>query len=316
MSRHLKWAVPTAYLVVFVLVTAVSHAMRAPTPSAPAADTGSTLRPSSAPALLHPATPSSTRPAARRVHLVRHGSVVLPDRRVTPGAISARVKPANIQRTICRAGYSASIRPSESYTTALKVKQLRAGYNDRGDLDTSDYEEDHLISLELGGSPTSAKNLWPEPYRPARGGADVKDKIEDKLHSLVCDGIMPLRAAQHAIASNWYAAYQKYILRPEHRAAVAARRARLAAQRQAAAARRRAAAARQRAAAERRAERAAQRRAQQRYTPPPTSCTTTSSGSCIQGGEFCPQADYGQSGTDANGRTYVCTGDTEHPHWE
>ena len=27
----------------------------------------------------------------------------------------------------------------------------------------SDYEEDHLIPLELGGSPTSPLNLWPEP---------------------------------------------------------------------------------------------------------------------------------------------------------
>jgi predicted secreted protein len=45
-------------------------------------------------------------------------------------------------------------------------------------------------------------------------------------------------------------------------------------------------------------------------------CTTTSSGSCIQGGEFCPQADYGQSGWDANGTRYVCEGDTTHPHWE
>ena len=45
-------------------------------------------------------------------------------------------------------------------------------------------------------------------------------------------------------------------------------------------------------------------------------CTRTSSGSCIQGGEFCPQADYGSSGWDASGRRYVCTGDHTHPHWE
>lgn len=316
MNRHLKWAVPTAYILVFLLVTMVSHAMRGPRSAVPAAQTGTSPLSSSVSVRHHSATTRRVRPTADKGHLVRHGSVILPDHRVTPGAVNARVTHANIQRTICRAGYSASIRPSESYTTALKIKQLRAGYNYRGDVDTGDYEEDHLISLELGGSPTSAKNLWPEPYRPARGGADAKDKIEDKLHSLVCDGTMPLRAAQHAIANNWYAAYQKYILRPEHRAAVAARRARRAAQRAAATARRRAAAARQRAAAERRAERAAQRRAQRQYTPPPTSCTTTSTGSCIQGGEFCPQADYGQTGTDADGRTYTCTGDTEHPHWE
>jgi hypothetical protein len=52
---------------------------------------------------------------------------------------------------------------------------------------------------------------------------------------------------------------------------------------------------------------------------PPTrhhTCTTTSSGSCIQGGEFCPQADYGLAGYDADGRRYICTGDNTHPHWE
>lgn len=46
------------------------------------------------------------------------------------------------------------------------------------------------------------------------------------------------------------------------------------------------------------------------------SCTTTSSGKCIKGGEFCPQAKYGQIGYDGSGRSYVCTGDRTHPHWE
>jgi hypothetical protein len=74
-------------------------------------------------------------------------------------------------------------------------------------------------------------------------------------------------------------------------------------------------------AAERRAaeRRAAKRRAaasRSAAAPPPVQCTTTSSGSCIQGGEFCPQSSYGQQGTDANGRVYTCTGDTVHPHWE
>lgn len=52
--------------------------------------------------------------------------------------------------------------------------------------------------------------------------------------------------------------------------------------------------------------------------PPPQqpACTTTSTGNCIQGGEFCPQADYGTTGYDANGTAYTCTGDQTHPHWE
>jgi len=44
-------------------------------------------------------------------------------------------------------------------------------------------------------------------------------------------------------------------------------------------------------------------------------CTHTSSGSCIRGGEFCPQSKYRQSGWDARGRRYVCKGDHTHPHW-
>jgi hypothetical protein len=45
-------------------------------------------------------------------------------------------------------------------------------------------------------------------------------------------------------------------------------------------------------------------------------CTHTSSGSCIRGGEFCPQASYGMTGWDAENRHYVCQGDHTHPHWE
>lgn len=45
-------------------------------------------------------------------------------------------------------------------------------------------------------------------------------------------------------------------------------------------------------------------------------CTRTSTGSCIQGGEFCQQAMYGQVGYDGSGRSWRCTGDHTHPHWE
>ena len=38
----------------------------------------------------------------------------------------------------------------------------------------SDYQEDHLISLELGGNPTDPRNLWPEPY--PRAVADGSDR--------------------------------------------------------------------------------------------------------------------------------------------
>jgi len=138
---------------------------------------------------------------------------VLPNSRVTPGARNPSVTQANIHSTICVRGYTRTIRPPASYTTALKIQQLStAPYSGYGDKKTADFEEDHLISLELGGSPTDPKNLWPEPYASSTG-ARTKDKLENALHALVCNGSLTLLTAQKAIATNWYSAYFKYVLR-------------------------------------------------------------------------------------------------------
>jgi hypothetical protein len=138
---------------------------------------------------------------------------VLPNSSVTPGATNPAVTQTNIHSTICVSGYSKTIRPHPSYTTDLKIQQLSTPpYSEYRDRKTADFEEDHLISLELGGSPTDPKNLWPEPFASSTG-ARVKDRLENALHALVCNGSLPLRTAQRAIASNWYAAYLKYVLK-------------------------------------------------------------------------------------------------------
>ena len=136
-------------------------------------------------------------------------AIVLPISSVTPGSTNPAVTQANIQQTICKSGYTATIRPPASYTTKLKISQLAGDYKAFKDKATASYEEDHLISLEIGGNPTDPKNLWPEPY--AGTGARIKDQIENKLHDLVCANKMPLATAQKLIATNWYAAYQKYV---------------------------------------------------------------------------------------------------------
>ena len=138
---------------------------------------------------------------------------ILPNASVTPGAINPAVTQSNIQSTICVIGYTKTIRPPSSFTTKLKIKQLSTlPYSAFNDFKTADFEEDHLISLELGGSPDNPKNLWPEPYASATG-ARVKDKVENALHALVCNGSVTLKTAQKAIATNWYTAYLKYVLR-------------------------------------------------------------------------------------------------------
>ena len=86
----------------------------------------------------------------------------LPDPDRTPGAVNPAVMQDNIDTTICVRGWAKSVRPPERYTETLKRKQIEEyGYTNHS---LSSYEEDHLVPLELGGSPTNPRNLWPEPH--------------------------------------------------------------------------------------------------------------------------------------------------------
>lgn len=108
---------------------------------------------------------------------------------LTPGVLNPEVTQATIGSTICVRGWTATIRPPSEYTTRLKLEHMRA-YGLVGE--TGDFQEDHLISLSLGGHPTDPRNLWPEPYPRA---AEV-DQIELELHEAVCSGRMTLAEAQ------------------------------------------------------------------------------------------------------------------------
>jgi hypothetical protein len=154
-----------------------------------------------------PQTSSSTPADTAGGDAISPAGVVSPDPHRTPGATNAAVTQATIHQTICVTGWTKTVRPPESYTTSLEEQQLATGYAYRGDMNTSDYEEDQLIPLELGGAPTSTLNLWPEPFAGAEG-ARAKDQIENKLHAVVCSGSISLVTAQHAIAVNWFTAYR------------------------------------------------------------------------------------------------------------
>jgi hypothetical protein len=108
---------------------------------------------------------------------------------LTPGVLNAAVTEATLRSTICKRGWTATIRPPTSYTSALKVNQM-AAYGETGS--PGGYQEDHLISLELGGHPTDPRNLWPEPYPRA----SAVDQIENDLNDQVCSGALSLADAQ------------------------------------------------------------------------------------------------------------------------
>jgi hypothetical protein len=107
----------------------------------------------------------------------------------TPGVLNPDVTQARIHSTICVSGWTKTIRPPTSYTNELKQKQMRE-YGVGGS--PSDYQEDHLISLELGGHPTDPRNLWPEPYPRA----SKVDSIENDLNEKVCSRQLSLEEAQ------------------------------------------------------------------------------------------------------------------------
>jgi hypothetical protein len=134
----------------------------------------------------------------------------LPNSKLTPGATNPAVTQSTIGSTICVIGYTKTIRPPVSYTNKLKYDQLHSGYNVNGDLNMRDYEEDHLIPLEVGGHPSSPLNLFPQYYK-ASAGARYKDKLENKMHLLVCSGRITLKAAQAVFRGDWTAGYRNYV---------------------------------------------------------------------------------------------------------
>jgi len=124
----------------------------------------------------------------------------LPDPLCSPGTVDPTVTQENIHTTICVPGYSKRIRPPVSVTYPMKRERM-AAYGLAG-ADPRGYELDHLVSLELGGAPTSTLNLWPEPWNGPNNAHD-KDRTENALHRLVCIGTMSLQEAQHRMATNW-----------------------------------------------------------------------------------------------------------------
>lgn len=143
----------------------------------------------------HAPTPLPTTPTTPR-------GVALPNSRLTPGATFAGVTAGEV----CTSGWASRHRD----VTQEQYYEVYGEYNIPYPEPSGTYELDHLIPLELGGDNASA-NLWPEPASPAPG-FHQKDDLENTLHDLVCAGALGLAAAQHAIASNWYAAYLRYVI--------------------------------------------------------------------------------------------------------
>lgn len=122
----------------------------------------------------------------------------LPDSACTPGAL---IDTATVSQ-ICQSGYASSVRnvPTSEKDAVYAEYSIASHY-------AGQYEVDHLVSLELGGS-NDISNLWPELASPTPG-FHQKDQVENYLHGKVCSGAVPLKTAQIEIATNWLSVYNQ-----------------------------------------------------------------------------------------------------------
>jgi hypothetical protein len=123
-----------------------------------------------------------------------------PDRRCSPGAYYSKLTKPVICSASFHTGSIRNVPQSEKYTVEAEYGMAQRLYG-------SSLEIDHIVSLELGGS-NDVANLFPEKAN-AHPGYHVKDKLENKLHSLVCSGQMSLSSARVGIAANWQTLYGK-----------------------------------------------------------------------------------------------------------
>ena len=175
---HYRYSFVLSLAVIALLVTSCGSVPLAETPAPP---TG-----------VAPTTAGSGRIGRRTKTSGCIPSNGLPDAACTPGDIL----PNATKDQICVPGYSSSVRNvPQSEKDAVYAEYGIASH------EPGQYEVDHLVSLELGGSNHIA-NLWPEPASPTPGFHE-KDKVENYLHDQVCSGAMSLQQAQVAIATNW-----------------------------------------------------------------------------------------------------------------
>jgi len=121
----------------------------------------------------------------------------LPDARLTPGVINPTITDP------CQIKWGKDVR----HVTLAMKKRVFGSYGIPWS-EHAQYEVDHLISRELGGA-DDVRNLWPQHWAGPFGAHD-KDRLENKLHALVCAGKLTLAEAQRRIATDWVAAFREF----------------------------------------------------------------------------------------------------------
>lgn len=160
-------------------------------------------------------------PPAGSCHTRGKPPFVEPDPACSPGAVTAAVTQALVGRTVCAAGYAATV----STVPTVRWKEAKASRAAYGLPPTGGgYSYGYVVPLGLGGSANDPRNSWPF----VAAVAVARDRLTTRLAQHVCNGTMPLHTAQSLLALDWVAAYQQYVgpladagVRPSQRAITA-----------------------------------------------------------------------------------------------
>lgn len=140
---------------------------------------------------------------------------ILPDLTLSPGAMVTNVPLDKLTQR----GYANVIGGGVRHTTQATKRRVFIKYFGRVPDNTSDFEIDHIVSLELGGADEEA-NLFPQSYKTFQWNAHTKDRLENRMAALVrweykTNGTeaatVLLHRLQSEILTNWTNAFGKYL---------------------------------------------------------------------------------------------------------
>jgi len=130
-----------------------------------------------------------------------------PDHQRTPGALNPDVTQDNLQETVCAAGWIEKITPPPAQLDKLKAKQMKQLHL-RGP--AKNYQEDHLVPLCAGGSPSDPRNLWPQRIE-GDWNSRVKDQLETAVCKALCSGDVTLEHARSIfLEPDWTKEFLKF----------------------------------------------------------------------------------------------------------
>lgn len=125
----------------------------------------------------------------------------------TPGSFNAMVTQDNIRTTICVPGWTKTIRPSSYYISKLKQGHLSGKLGNgvyKSSVAAAMFDQDHRVSLGVGGDPKDPKNLWPQLWQGAKANAKDKDVIERAVQKLVCSGKLTLQEGREVFMGDYF----------------------------------------------------------------------------------------------------------------